>query len=174
MAGKGKATLGGLLAAGSLAAFVSAAAAQTSGNETLDGTIVARASLGKRTVLSSVIRAKGSFSGVGRIVEVPSEPGDLDNVLRDDLVFADGTMHLVSTSVDFEGSLDPRSCILTATIEQTAEVEGGTGKFANASGSFVGGLTARVKAARNPDGSCSEDTTVIEVDQFAAQGTLMY
>ena len=95
-------------------------------------------------------------------------------MLRDDLVFADGTMHLVSTSVDFEGSLDPRSCILTATIEQTAEVEGGTGKFANASGSFVGGLTARVKAARNPDGSCSEDTTVIEVDQFAAQGTLMY
>ncbi len=174
MTGKGKATLGALLAAGSLAAFASAATAQTGGNETFDGTIVARATLGERTVLASVVRARGAFHGVGRIVEVPSEPGDPDNVLRDDLVFADGSMHLVSTSVDFEASVDPRSCILTATIEQTAEVDGGTGKFVNASGSFVGGLTAKVKAARNPDGSCSEDTSVIEVDQFATQGTLTY
>lgn len=174
MTKKGKATLCALLAAGSLAAFASAATAQTSGHETCDGTIVARATVGERTLLSSVIRAKGAFNGVGRIVEVASEPADPDNVQRDDLVFADGSMHLVSTSVDFEGSLDPHSCILTATIEQTAEVEGGTGKFANASGSFVGGLTARLKAARNPDGSCSQETSVIEVDQFAAQGTLMY
>src|SRR5439155_4419516 len=127
----------------------------TSGNEKVDVTIVVRAVAGERTVLASVVRAKGVFDGVGRIVEVASQPGDPDNVLRDDIVFAEGSMHLVSTIVGGSQSLDPRSCRLTATIQQTGEVVGGTGKFAAASGSFAGALSSQVVLARNPDGSCS-------------------
>src|SRR3954463_9842089 len=44
------------------------------------------------------IAAHGVFDGVGRIVEKRSKPGDADSVNRDDLVFRDGTMHLVSTN----------------------------------------------------------------------------
>ena len=59
-------------------------------------------------------------------------------------------MHLVTTVVDFSLSVNPRSCVAVATIEQTAEIDGGTGKFAAASGSFVGGLSGRIVLARNP------------------------
>jgi len=174
MTRQGKALLGALVAAGALVMFAATAAAQTGGSESFDGTIVARATLGDRTVLSSVIRARGAFNGVGHIVEIPNQPGDPDNVERDDLVFAAGSMHLITTIVGVDSSLDPRSCIFTATIAQTSEVSGGTGAFVNASGSFVAQLTGRLKAARNPDGSCSEDTSVNEVDQFSAEGTLTY
>ena len=174
MTRQGKVVLGVLVAAGALGTFAATAAAQTSGSESFDGTILARATLGDRTVLASVVRARGAFNGVGRIVEVPNQPGDPDNVERDDFVFAAGTMHVVTTVEDFESSLDPRSCIFMATISQTAVVSGGTGAFATATGSFTGGLTGQLKAARNSDGSCSEDTSVSEIDQFVAQGTLSY
>ena len=169
-----KAVLGVLVAAGILAVFASGANATTSGNETVDVTLIVRAVAGERTVLASVVRAKGAFDGVGRIVEVPSQPGDPDNVLRDDLVFARGSMHLVSTIIGGSQSLDPRSCRLTATIQQTGEVIGGTGQFAAASGSFAGELSGQAVLARNPDGSCSDDTSVIEIDQISSHGTLTF
>jgi hypothetical protein len=164
-----------LVAAGIVAAFATTAAAQTSGNETFDGTIVASASpSGERTVMATVVRARGAFDGVGRIVEVDNLPGDGDNILRDDLVFAGGSMHLVMTVLEVSQSLDPRSCVGAATVQQTAMIAGGTGAFAAASGSFVGVLRARFVLGRNPDHSCSDVSEVIEIDTISTQGTLTF
>ena len=92
-----------LLAAG-IALAVSAAtavpaAAATSGSETVNGTLVTSGVSGTRTAISSVAVAMGVFRGVGRIVEIPSLPTDPPNVSRDDLVYPEGTMHLVNTTV---------------------------------------------------------------------------
>src|SRR5215469_82315 len=68
---------GAVLAAGTALAISTAtavpAAAATSGSETVSGTIVTSGVSGTRTVISSVLVAKGVFNGVGRIVEVPSQ-----------------------------------------------------------------------------------------------------
>src|SRR6266480_3241258 len=92
---------GALLAVGTALAISAApampAAAATSGTETLTGTIVFVAGPGPdtRTVIGSVVRARGVFRGVGRVVElVPPDPAT--GVSRDDLVFRGGTMHVVS------------------------------------------------------------------------------
>jgi hypothetical protein len=58
---------------------------------------------------------------------------------------------------------------------QTGIVAGGTGLFAAASGSYVGTVTARGLAARNPDGSRSmEQTALHEVDRLASTGSLSF
>jgi hypothetical protein len=169
-----RAILGVMLAAVTVAAFASGANATTSGNETLNVTLIARTVAGERTVLTSVVRARGVFNGVGRIVEVDNLPGDPDNVLRDDLVFGNGSLHLVSMIVGGSQSLDPRTCRLTATIQQTGEVVGGTGEFAAASGSFAGELSGSATLARNPDGSCSQDTSRIETTEITSTGSLSF
>ena len=112
---------GALLAAGTALAISAApampAAAATSGTETLSGTIVFVAGPGPntRTVIGSVVRARGVFRGVGRVVElVPPDPAT--GVSRDDLVFRGGTMHVVSragTLLSF--SVNPHSCLFTGT-----------------------------------------------------------
>jgi len=167
--------LGALLAVGIALAVSTPAGAQTSGNETFNDVIVTSGLSGTRVVVSSVVRAKGVFSGVGRIVEIPNLPGDPDNVNRDDLVFADGSMHLISTIQDASFSLNPQSCIASFTVQQTGAVVGGTGRFAAASGSFVGTATGRALAGRNPDGSCAlEQAALHEVDMIASSGTLSF
>jgi len=168
-----------LLAGGIALAVASAtaapAAAANSASETFKGTIVTSGVSGTRTVITSVIIAKGAFSGVGRIVEVENLPTDPDNVSRDDLVFSSGSMHLVSTNQDFKISVNPRSCVATATIHQTGEVIGGTGQFANAAGNFIGIVTGPAVLARNPDGTCSfEHVPLHEVDMISATGTLSF
>jgi hypothetical protein len=158
------------------AATVMPAAAATSGSETFRGIIVTSGVSGTRTVISSVIVAKGVFSGVGRIVEIPSLPTDPPNVSRDDLVFREGTMHLVSMSGDVTSfSLNPHNCLFTLTVQQIGTITGGTGQFTNASGSSPGTVTARGLGARNPDGSCAETLPALhEVDMLAASGTLSF
>ena len=151
------------------------AAAATSGSETFKGTIVASGVSGTRTVITSVIIGKGVFNGVGRIVEIDNLPGDPDNVNRDDLVFASGTMHIVNTIQGFSISVNPRSCVFIATIPQTNEIVGGTGQFINATGDFTATVTGRGVLARNPDGSCSDERDPLhEVDMIAATGTLSF
>jgi hypothetical protein len=103
-----------LVFCGIVLAVSAPATAQTSGNETLDIVLVTSGLSGTRTVVSSVIVAKGVFNGVGRIVEVENLPGDPDSVLRDDLVFAGGSIHLVSTVVSASFSLNPKSRVGTA------------------------------------------------------------
>ena len=165
---------GGIALAAATATAVPAAAA-TRGSETFNGAIVTSGVSGTRTVITSVITAKGAFSGVGRIVEVENLPGDSDDVSRDDLVFASGTMHIVNTNLDFSISVNQRSCVATAAIPQESAIVGGTGKFANATGSFDSTVTGRLVLARNPDGSCSlERDPLHEVDLITATGTLSY
>jgi hypothetical protein len=67
------------------------------------------------------------FNGVGRIVEIPAQPGDPRNVSRDDLVYPEGTMHLVNTTVGFSSTLNPHSCMLRATLQENSQITGGTG-----------------------------------------------
>jgi hypothetical protein len=145
-----------------------------SGSETFSGTIVTSGVSGTRTVLSSVVVAKGVFTGVGRIVEIPNLPTDPDNVSRDDLVFPTGAMHLVSTTVAITSfSLNPRNCLFKVTLQQTGEVTGGTGQFAAATGSSTGTVSAQGLLPRDPDGSCSfAQASLHEQDMIAVSGTL--
>jgi hypothetical protein len=169
-----------LLVAGTALAISAApaipAAAATSGSQTLSGTIVFSAVPGTnaRTVLGSAVLAKGAFRGVGRFAEiVPTDPA---GVARDDLVFRNGTMHVVSTLGNLlSSSINPRSCLFTGTQEFTLEVSGGSGQFAHATGSFTGTVSGRALLVRNPDGSCSlTQVPRLEVDKFTEIGTLSF
>jgi hypothetical protein len=151
------------------------AAAATSGSETVSGTLVTSGVSGTRAVIGSVIIAKGVFDGVGRIAPVPNQPNDPPTVTRVDLVYSVGTMHLIATTVGFTYSRDPRSCLYKLSAQQTAEVTGGTGLFANAAGQFTQTFDGQGMSARNPDGSCSDSRpSVYEVDSIAASGTLSF
>ena len=170
---------GALLAAGTALAISAApamsAAAAASGTETLGGTIVFAAGPGtnSRTVIGSVVRARGVFRGVGRVVElVPPAAG----VSQDDLVFRGGTMNVVSKpGALLSFSVNPHSCLFTGTQQFTWEVTGGTRQFADATGSFTGTERAVALLARNPDGSCSlTQFPRLEVDKFAESGTLSF
>ena len=166
--------LGALLVVGIALAVSAPAAAQTTGSETVNGVIVTSGASGERVVISSVLVAEGVFDGIGRVVEIPNLPGDPDNVSRDDLVFADGSIHIVTTNLDFSGSVNA-GCLLRGTVQQTGVFAGGTGRFAAATGSYDGTVIARILLARNPDGSCStEQTPLHEVDMTAMNGTLSF
>jgi hypothetical protein len=165
----------GTLVAVAVALVLAAPAGAVSGSETFNGLIVASGTSGTRTVVSSVIVAKGVFTGVGRIVELPDLPADPPNFSRDDLVFTAGTIHLVSATIGGSFSIDPRSCVFTATLDQTSEIEGGTGIFANAVGSGTATVKAHGIAARDPDGSCSPDLPALhDVDAVSSMGTLSF
>src|SRR4051812_20308461 len=132
-----------VLLAGATALSAATAARAASGPQTFTGTIVTDAAGGERHIVKSIVVAHGAFTGVGTIVEVPNQPGDGEDIFRDDLVFPRGTLHLVTTNLDFAFNLIPQSCRFTANVEQTGEIAGGTGTFENASGSGAGGVVAR-------------------------------
>jgi hypothetical protein len=103
---------------------------------------------------------------------VPGHP-----VSQDDLVFPHGTMHVVSKlgTLSPGSSINPHSCLFSGTQQLTWQVTGGTGRFADATGSFTGTVSARALLARNPDGSCSlMQVPRLEVDKFAESGTLSF
>jgi hypothetical protein len=175
MSGLAKRALVAALAVGAVLAGSAPATARTSGAETFSGFIVASSASGTREVVSSAVVAKGAFDGIGRVVEIPSLPNDPGNVGRDDLVFPGGAMHLVTTNGDSTFSIDPRTCIGTFKVKQTQTIEGGTGRFSRASGTFAGTLTGRGLATRNPDGSCNaEQGPSVEVDTFTLSGSLAF
>jgi hypothetical protein len=173
---------GALLAAVTVLAVAAApatpASAATSGSETLSGTIVFAAvpATNTRTVVGSVVLAKGVFKGVGRFVELPHQPTDPPDVSQDDLVFPSGTMHLASTLGNLLSfSINPHNCLFTGTQQLTFDVTGGTGQFADATGSFTGTVSALALLVRDPDGSCSlTQVPRHEVDKFAETGTLSF
>jgi hypothetical protein len=82
--------------------------------------------------------ASGVFSGGGRVVEIENLPGDPDNVNRDDLVFAAGSMHLVTVTVGQSFSVDPRSCMVRVSLQQTQTIDGGTCRFTAATAASPG------------------------------------
>jgi hypothetical protein len=157
------------------AATVLPAAAATSGSETVRGLLVTSGVSGTRTDISSVAVARGVFNGVGRIVEIPAQPGDPPNVSRDDLVYPEGTMHLVNTTVGFSSTLNPRSCLFRATLQENSQIIGGIGLFAHASGIFTGTIRPHGLFPRNPDGSCAVgQPSLHEVDTVTFSGTLSF
>ena len=171
-------TLAVLLAVVGLAVAgpVSAASAQTSGPESFTGFLIATGVSGERVVLATTIRARGVFNGSGEIVELPSQPGDPDNMNRDDLVFRQGTLHLFSFVQDFRiVSVNPNSCRLAVIVTQTTQFAGGTGIFAGASGDGTGQVDGTGMAQRNPDGSCNLDLPPAhERDAVSGSGTLTF
>jgi hypothetical protein len=152
------------------------ASAQTSGSETFEGFLIATGMSGDRVVLASSVRVDGVFKGVGRIVEMPNLPTDPDSVSRDDLVFAEGTLHIVNTNLDFQiNSFDPVSCKLSITISQLTKFEGGSGLFATATGSAQGRVDGTGFAQRAADGSCALDLLPRhDLDQVSGAGTLTF
>ena len=157
------------------AATVLPAAAATSGSETVQGLLVTSGVSGTRTDISSVAVARGVFDGVGRIVEIPAQPGDPPNLSRDDLVYPEGTMHLVNTTVGFSSTLNPHSCLFRATLQENSQIIGGIGLFAHASGIFTGTISPHGLFPRNPDGSCAVgQPSLHEVDTVTFSGTLSF
>jgi len=167
--------LGALAAVATALVAVGSAGAEPAGGQTFDGIIVASGTSGARVVVSSTVRAKGDFDGVGHIVETDSLPGDPVDSVRDDLVFAGGTIHIVTTNLAFEFSLDPKSCRFTATIDQEGFVDGGTGQFVGATGTYRSTVSGRGLLARNPDGSCALDRDSLhEVDTITSSGSFSF
>jgi hypothetical protein len=121
------------------------------------------------------LTATGVFKGHGRIVDVASQPGDPDEVQRDDLVFAAGTMYLVSTNLDTTFDIDPTTCRASFRAEQVGEIDGGTGQFADATGSRTGSVDGTAPFARPTDHRCDlSRPPVIERDDVVATGTLEF
>jgi|1186.fasta_scaffold139016_1 hypothetical protein len=146
---------------------------KTTGPESFRGFILTSGASGQRQVVASAVVAHGVFTGVGRIVEVPNRPSDPDSVSRDDLVFRSGTAHLVSVNESFNFSINPVTCIFKVTVEQTSTIAGGTGVFANASGTFDASVHATGLAARASDGSCSDQAAPLhELDVVMGTGSL--
>jgi len=154
----------------------SAASAQTSGPESFTGFLIVSGVSGERVVLATNIRARGVFNGVGKIVELPPQPGDPDNMNRDDLVFRQGTLHLFSFVQDVQiVSFNPNSCRFAVIVAQTTQFAGGTGIFAGASGTGTGQVDGTGMAQRNPDGTCSMDLPPAhERDAVSGSGTLTF
>jgi hypothetical protein len=151
------------------------ATATSSGKQAFKGVIVKSGASGTEKVVGSLVIAKGGFWGVGRVVETDNRPGDPDNVTRDDLVFPAGSIHIRNVNVDFSLSLNPKSCIYKIRVEQTGTFEGGTKRFANATGSYTGTVKALGRARRDPDGQCTlEQDPLFEVDRFAISGSLSF
>jgi hypothetical protein len=106
---------------------------------------------------------------------MPRLDGDPPNVSRADLVYPEGTMHLVSTAVGASSSVDPHSCLFHATTQQDAHIAGGTWLFANAAGSFTGTVSPKGLLLRNLDGSCAVGHPLLyEVDIVVVSGTLSF
>jgi hypothetical protein len=163
-----------LAVAGLVVGPTSAASAQTSGPESFTGFLVVTGVSGDRVELASHIRVRGVFDGVGKIVELPPQAGDPENMDRDDLVFRQGTLHLFSFVQDFQiVSFDANSCRLAVVVTDSSQFAGGTGIFAGASGTGTGRVDGSGLAQRNPDGSCSLDLPPAhELDRVSGSGSL--
>ena len=149
------------------------AAARTPAKQSFRGVIVTSGQSASRVVVSTLIVGRGIVRGDGRVVEVANRPRDPDTVSRDNLVFRRGSLHLISTTKTFVPSIDPSTCVETVRIRQTQRIHGGTGAFRHASGRLSGRIRGHGVAARNPDGTCSEQLpALLEVAVFSMRGKL--
>jgi hypothetical protein len=170
-----RAAVGALVALAIPCGLSAPASAQTSGAETIRGTAVVSSASGSREVVGSTVIAQGVFNGIGRIVETENQPDDPDGTGREDLVFASGTIHVVTTTQQRSFYADPRTCVFHSVERQTSTFDGGTGQFAAATGSATGTTIAWGTLRRELDGSCSgEQAPQHEVDMVTANGSLSY
>jgi hypothetical protein len=151
------------------------AAARSSGSEHFDGGLIVSGASGTRTVVGSVVAMSGVFKGVGRIVERPNRPGDSEKADRDDLVFASGVLHIVSVARKMSISVNRHTCTFTFTIKKTTSIDGGSRRFAGATGSFIGTVSGSAVARRTPKGACDQQhAALVEIDRVTGSGTLTY
>jgi hypothetical protein len=151
------------------------AAAGTRGKERLRGVVIATNQGGQRTVVSGWAIFRGVLNATARIVEVANRPGDPDNVSRDNLVFAGGTMHIVSTNKPPTVTIDPMTCAYSVRLSQTTKITGGTRRFRRASGTTRGTIHDWGVAARKADGSCDQQSApLIDVADLAGHGKLSF
>jgi hypothetical protein len=149
------------------------AVARTRGKERLRGVVIATNQGGQRTVVSGWASFRGVLNATARIVEVANRPGDPDNVSRDNLVFPDGTMHIVNTNKPPTVTIDPMTCAYSVRLSQTTKITGGTRRFRRASGTSRGTIHDWGVGARKPDGSCDQQSaSLIDVVDLAGHGKL--
>jgi hypothetical protein len=146
------------------------------GQQSFRGMIGTTSVFGARHVVASVVVAKGVYNGVGEIIEVENRPGDSDKVNRDDLVFPEGTLHLKSVTTKASIIPDSKACTFKFKVQQIGTIEGGTGRFANASGTTRNSLvTGQGIGERKPDGSCNMKRAMqVEIDTFSSRGSFSY
>lgn len=177
MEGKGRKIFGALMAVGTVLVTASSvpAAERTTGSQSIDGGLVVSSATGVRSVKGSVVAAQGAFTGVGRIVEVPNRKGDSGRVSRDDLVFAAGTIHIVNRNLHASFGVDPKTCRATFTVKQATTIDGGTGRFAGATGTFDGLVRGSGVAGRKADGSCDRQSApIVEIETITGSGTMTF
>jgi hypothetical protein len=149
-------------AAGALAVALTAgtaaapASAETAGPEAFTTVVVATGASGQRQVGTSTVTAQGVFNGVGSVVEQPA-PGDPGTASREDLVFPAGMLHLSAVTQRSSFSSDPLTCVFNAVVTRRGTFDGGTGQFAQASGTYTQTTRDWGSLSRTLDGSCSLD-----------------
>jgi hypothetical protein len=169
--------VGALVAAGMmLVTSAPPVMAATIGRERFDGFLAVSGASGGRQVLASGIVARGVFNGVGKIVERQNLPSDPKNANRDDLVFRAGVLRIVSIP---QGNpsfvLDRRSCVATFKVQQTTRFDGGTRRFAHATGRGTGKVVGRGILQRAPDGRCDLNRApLFELDIVSGSGSLSF
>jgi hypothetical protein len=90
-------------------------------------------------------------------------------------VFPTGTIHVVTETQSRSFSFDPRTCVFNRFERQAGTFDGGTGEFADATGSIAGTVIAWGTLRRDVDGSCSQDDAPLhEVDMITANGSLSF
>ena len=143
--------------------------------QSFEGTIIASGESGKRTVVNSLIVARGVFTGSGRIVEVDNRPWRSRQRQPGQPRVPAGHHAPARREQDAEDLADPQTCALTIRIQQTGRIQGGTRMFRDASGTFTGSVRVWGVAVRNPDGSCSQEADLLlEGDVVSARGTLSF
>lgn len=93
------------------------------------------------------VLAAGVITGTG---SNPASEGDQA------LILPEGTLFLSTEFTGGSGGFDPVSCVGRGTSSGTFVVTGGTGRFANASGSGTFSGSGLTIARRLPGGGCSE------------------
>lgn len=157
------------------AAIVGGLALMTSPNQVLAETTGSQ----RFTVLipadgPGTVIATGVVTGVGSEVDTreqvpPSSPFQATYTFPEGQLFA-----TVSAAGRPQVEFNPRSCVTTITIVDTATITGGTGAFEGASGSSTEKVRVTSVAGRGSDGRClgPESPPLFELAVIRSEGTL--
>ena len=140
--------------------------AETTGNQRFTVLIPAE---GPGTVI-----ATGVVTGVGSEVDTrkqvpPGSPFQATYTFREGQLFA-----TVAAAGRPQVEFNPRSCVTTITLVDTATITGGTGAFEGATGSSTDTVRVTSVAGRDAEGRClgPEHPPIFELGIIRAEGTL--